>query len=247
MATWVKMDKSIVGLVEEAEQGLQLYPAIPPLGAGSGLPVVQGGQSDSYYAERFESLRDVEVRATTTVHQTHGGTSTNIDNSVDNSVTYNISGPDQKSVEELADNLTKKLVEIEENRRKKAIRTFKETGANVAHGAAVFTGFLTLAVAAVNSLRSDHIALPGANVLGLSGLAGTTGAFLTEGVRWISDTLGPERPLPLNLQIQYGHVENRATNSGNEEANQSMVANAVQIFRGVGAENAARGRMPGYL
>ena len=152
VATWVKMDQSIVGLVEEAEQGLRVYPAIPRLDTASGLPVVEGPHKDSYYAEAYRSLEDVEIRATTTVHQTHGGTSTNIDNSVDNSVTYNISSPDQKSVEELADNLTKELVEIEENKRKKTIRTFKETGANVVRGSSIMMGLLLCGVNLANFL-----------------------------------------------------------------------------------------------
>lgn len=149
--------------------------------------MVESDGRDTYYADIFKSWGQEEVRVTTTVHQTHGGTSTNIDNSVDNSVTYNINSPQQQSVEELADNLTKKLVEVQENRKKTIIATFKERGASVAIGSGLLLGLLGTGVKAAN-FAANFFGLPDIPVTpetiwGLGSLAGT-GAFGVETLRW---------------------------------------------------------------
>ena len=204
--------------------------------------MVDGGGRETHYADIYESMREVEVRATTTVHQSHGGTSTNVDNSVDNSITYNINVPDEKSVEELADNLAKKLVEQQEDRRKKYIRTFKETGGSVAKASSLGIAALFTAMAALNSfgfIGATPMIPPAAG-----GALGVVG--VTSGVEYVREMFFRELPLPINVSLQIGHIENKMTASGNEEANQSMVGNAVQLFRGVAGDNVARGRMPGY-
>lgn len=145
--------------------------------------MVESDGRDTYYADIFKSWGQEEVRATTTVHQTHGGTSTNIDNSVDNSVTYNINSPQQQSVEELADNLTKKLVEVEENRKKTIIGTFKERGASVAMGSSLLLGLLALGVKTANFFGVGGITLTPEIILNFSSIAGT-GAFGVETLRW---------------------------------------------------------------